>query len=448
MYGENTIRLTPSEPSDWPSSKIMRLNTIIRDHAPKTPKFLRILLLLLPYLELNDILACTLLNSSINRITSNLIWKNPDFNKLAYIHDATYMFNKFLDHLPTVRHETTVKIRKIDISDMEESLYERVNPNFFSIIVQYCSQELNSLNFQKIDFFSPTSLPKGPTIWELPHLTYLNLSYCSQVNDDMIVIMASACKALVQVRLDGLVRHRGNGLANLAVQCDRLESVSVRYNTALEDQAIIALGKFRHVRLLELDLTGCTKFTPAGFQILARYAAHLKYLSLAQTSCRIEELHRFTCMNNCTLSLDISGLQKCQHDELAGYIWASHWNALVDLTIDTATATALVELSQDHLIDTNIRQVTRLTLTNLPEHTPLTYLYQLLNLFPNVKHIKFIRAYFETDFMLGMYRTPSPTDEECITDSVLELFNRGQHGILASVIREREDNVDCSLINW
>jgi hypothetical protein len=264
----------------------------------------------------------------------------------------------------------------------------------------------------------------------------------------MIVIIARACRALVQVRLDGLEKHKGKGLACLAAECDRLESVSVRYNTSLEDQAIVALAKFRHIRLLELDLTGCTKLTPAGFEMLARYAAFLTYISLSKTSCRIEELRRFVCFNNRTLSLDISNLKACQHGALAEHIWNSHWKELLDLTMDTATATALVKLSRNHLVDANIRQVIRITLTNLPEHTPMAYLYQLLNLFPNVKHITFIRSYFETDFMLGSYRTPSPTEEQCITDSELEKFNKSQCKVLASVVREREDNVDCSFLNW
>jgi hypothetical protein len=437
-----------SDQSDSPPPSIGDINKLIQEYSQKRAKFFKIFPLLMPYLALKDKLTCALLNRSFYESTSELIWKEPDFHKLAHIHDALYMFNRFLNHIPTIRSETTAKIRKIDISNVEESLYDRVNPKFFSILVQFCSQGLNSLNLQKVNFFNSRSLPKSPSVWELPHLTYLNLSYCSQVNDDMIVAMARACRALIQVRLDGLVRHKGKGLAGLAAECDGLESVSVRYNTAMEDQAIVALAKFRHIRLLELDLTGCTKLTPTGFEMLARYAAHLTYLSLAETWCTLNELRRFICINRHTLSLNISGLKACSHEALADYIWHSHCKALLELTMDTATATALVELSQTYLIDANVRRVTRITLTNLPEHTPMAYLYQLLHLFPNVHHITFIRAYFETDFMLGTYREPSPTDEQYITDSELEKFNLRQEKVLASVIREREDNVDCSLLNW
>jgi hypothetical protein len=50
--------------------------------------------------------------------------------------------------------------------------------------------------------------------------------------------------------------------------------------------------------------------------------------------------------------------------------------------------------------------------------------------------------------MLGVYRTPSPEAEDAITDFKLQSFNLSQHKVVATVVREREDNLDCSLMNW
>ncbi|CEP10335.1 hypothetical protein [Parasitella parasitica] len=429
------------------SLNIRRLNKLIQQHyAEKSSKFYRVFPFVLPYIDYNDITTCALINSSYSHFVKDRLWSDPRFEKIAYTHDALYVFNKFLSQLPSIQPRAT-QIHKLDLKQIQETLYDRVNPKFLQIIIQYCTN-LNALDFEKVEFLSAKSLPKEP--WTLPHLTHLNLSYCPHVNDDIIVTIARSCRKLIRVKLDGLDRHKGRGLAGLAAECDQLSSISVKYNTAMEDQAIIALAKFRHIRLLELDLTGCTKLTSTGLAMLARYAAHLTNLSVARTNCRFEELAKFSCIQRFTETLDISGLKQIQNNFLANWIWQSRYQQLRNLTMEATTAIALVKLSQQpqYLLDTSILHVAKLKLTNLPEHTPMSYLYQLTNLFPRLTHITFVRAYFETDFMHGMYRPPSPESESCITDAQLAKFNVIQKQITAIVIREREDNVDFSLSNW
>ncbi|KAK4515840.1 uncharacterized protein ATC70_010798 [Mucor velutinosus] len=429
-------------------SSIQRLNRLIKQHyTEKSSKFYQVFPILLPYIHYNDIPTCALLNSSYNLLVKDTLWNNPRFDKIAYIHDALYIFNNFLKHLPYIQTSTASRIHQLDLQHLQESLYDRVNPKFLQIVTQYCTH-LSTLNLEKAEFFNAKSLPKGT--WALPHLTHLNLSYCPHVNDEMIVVIARACRQLTQVALDGLTKHKGQGLAGLAAECDQLSSISVKFNTAMEDQAIIALAKFRHIRLLELDLTGCTKLTSTGFSMLARYAAHLTTLSITQTNCKLDDIRKFSCIHHFTESLDISRLKQVNHERLAVWIWESNYQKLSTLTMDATTATALVKLSQQphHLLDTSIREVTNLKLMDLPEHTPMSYLYQLTSLFSRLTHITFVRAYFETDFLRGMYRTPSPEEESSITDAQLDVFNKSQLQITATVVREREDNVDCNLLNW
>ncbi|GAN11406.1 hypothetical protein MAM1_0583c10968 [Mucor ambiguus] len=449
MDNERIISFSSETTSNSPSpSSIQRLNRLIKQHyTEKSSKFYRVFPILLPYIHYTDIPTCALLNSSYNLLVKDQLWSNPRFDRIAYIHDALYVFNKFLTHLPHTQTNTASRIHQLDLQPIQESLYDRVNPKFLQIIVQHCTH-LNTLNLEKAEFFNAKSLPKGP--WALPHLTYLNLSFCPHVNDEMVVVIARACRQLTRVILDGLTKHKGQGLAGLAAECDQLSSVSVRFNTAIEDQAIIALAKFRHIRLLELDLTGCTKLTSIGFTMLARYAAHLKTLSVAQTSCKLDDIRKFSCIHRFTESLDIARLKQINHEKLAKWIWESNYQKLRTLVMDATTATALVKFSQQphHLLDTSIREMANLKLMDLPEHTPMSYLYQLINLFPRLTHITFVRAYFETDFLRGMYRTPSPEEESSITDAQLGVFNKSQQQITAIVVREREDNVDCNLLNW
>lgn len=449
MDNQRTINFTSEKTLNSPSSSnIQRLNRLIKQHyTEKSSKFYKAFPILLPYIHYTDIPTCALLNSSYNLLVKDQLWNNPRFDKIAYIHDTLYVFNNFLTHLPHIQTSTASRIHQLDLQSIQESLYDRVNPKFLQLIAQYCTH-LNTLNLERAEFFNAKSLPKG--LWALPHLTHLNLSYCPHVNDEMLVIIARACRQLTRVTLDGLTKHKGQGLAGLAAECDQLSSVSVKSNTAMEDQAIIALAKFRHIRLMELDLTGCTKLTSTGFTMLARYAAHLKTLSVAKTNCKLDDIRRFSCIHRLTESLDISRLKQINHEKLAKWIWESHYQKLRTLTMDATTATALVKLSQQphHLLDTSIREVTNLKLMDLPEHTPMSYLHQLTNLFPHLTDITFVRAYFETDFLRGMYRTPSPEEESSITDAQLDIFNKSQRQIMATVVREREDNVDCNLLNW
>lgn len=415
---------------------------------PHQHKIYKILASLTPYLSISDLVTMSMLNSTFNEAVNGIIWKAPKFQKLAYIHDSLYMFNKFIKHVSTVQPSTAKQVQKIDLNKMEESLYERVNPQFFKVLVNHCAEGLEHLDLSRTDFFNARSLP--PHTWTLPNLTFLNVSYCSQVNDDMLIKIARGCRNLVQIRLDGLPRHKGQGLACFAAECDKLTSVSVRYNTAMLDESIITLAKFRHVRLLELDLTGCTKVTPVGLDFLARYCAHLQYLSLAQTSCQLQQLKKFICIPNNTKSLDISDLKACEAEELTKWMWESTFKKLVDITIGMTTAIELVKLYQGQLVDTHKRfkTVKRIVLTNLQERTPWTHFVKLLEMFPNATYVTFVRAYFESDFMLGTYRTPSPEAEESITDFKLQSFNLSQSKVVATVIREREDNLDTSLLNW
>ncbi|KAG2213960.1 hypothetical protein INT47_001230 [Mucor saturninus] len=407
---------------------------------PIESKLYRIIPLVYPYLSTVDILVCASASSTLNHVF-DYVYNKPNFQKLSYIHDALFMFNKFLFHLPKIREKNLSKIEALDLSNIQETLYDPVNPNFFRILVQYC-RKLLILDLSHSDFFMHKSLPKHH--WQLPHLTVLNLSDCSQVTDEMLVSIARSCRAITHVALDNLTRHKGQGLAAFASDCDSLTSVSVRFNTAMEDQALTALAKFRHIRLFTLDLTGCKKITSVGLTMIARYCAHLTRLSLSQTVCTLIELRKFICILRSTHVLDISGCKQLDKNQVANWICNSQFLKLKEITMDTSIANAIVQFQGKNNNATTVPHVTNLTLTQLAEHTPMSCLYELLTVFPSLERVSFQRAYFETDFMLGTYRAPSPEDEAYITDANLERYNRTQTGVHAVMLKEEDQN----LLHW
>ncbi|KAI7902433.1 uncharacterized protein BX663DRAFT_511032 [Cokeromyces recurvatus] len=426
-------------------------NTIQLYIAQRQNKLYRVFPLIKNKLTIKDLLTCALLNSSFYEIVSNDIWKEPNFSKLAKIHNSLYIFNRLLSQLHLLRKVTASRVKKIDLSIIEESLYESVNPRFFQLFIDYCSEGLQSLNLSNANYLNKRSLPSSN--WTLPNLFYLNLSYCSNVDDDMLIIISRACRQLNKVKLDGLLKHKGQGLAAMATDCDQLKSVSVQYNTYLEDKAIVALAKFRHIRLLELDLTGCIKLTSVGFNALARFAAHLRYLSLSQTSCDLNQLSQFSCLNHyrrTVQSLNVSKLKYCSHNNLSAWIWhicrsATLSSSLVDLTMDMATAIALV--INTTVTDNSLPTVTHLTLIDLPEKTQINYLYKILNLFPHVIHISFIRSNFEATYSLfeAHMNDMDSLNKEYITDDTLHRFNLKQNKVLANIIYGKGDS---NLLQW
>ncbi|GAA5806950.1 hypothetical protein MFLAVUS_000299 [Mucor flavus] len=403
------------------------------------------------YLSISDLLTFGLANKKCHRILiMDIIWQAPNFDKLSHIHDALHMFNRFLNYLPTLDANKLRSVQALDVSNLEETCYDSVNADFFRLIVTYCPQ-LQSLNLSNTQFFNSRSLPKME-LWSLPLLSVLDLSNCSHVTDDMIVTIARGCRQLTAVKLDGLTRLKGKGVAALAAECDLLSSVSARNNTSMDDQALMALAKFRNIHLRELNVAGCTKLTSTGFEMLARYAAHLTVLCVAKTMCRLPELRKFICINRRTKTLDISGCKNLgqEQQELAKWFCKTEFQQLQDVVMDAATANAIVDFSRTQLVDVyhHIRQIKALRLVGLPQHTPFLYLNRLMHIFPQLKSITFERDYFESDFMLGSYRAPSPDMHEYITDDSLRMFNLRQSCVVASMVHQRESDIDCNLTNW
>ncbi|CAO3699930.1 unnamed protein product [Rhizopus stolonifer] len=301
---------------------------------------------IIPHLSRQDIITCNLINSSFYQLTCDTIWSQPRFDE-TYIHNELYMFNRFLSSLPSLSSSTLAKIKTLDLSSIQETLYERVNPDFFRLLVKHCPH-LCSLNLSHGSYFSKQSLP---TSWSLPQLTLINLSDCSHVTDDLLVTMARSCRQLSTVLLDQLPQLQGHGLAALAAECD-LDRVQVAHNRSMKDEGLVALAKFRHIHLRHLDLTGCTSLTPLGLKCLARFCIHLQKFSMA--GCRLDESLPLVCKR--MVSLDLSRGPKIKWGTLS---------CLESLSID------FQELLNHPL---EMPKLCRLTLTSCPDKIPVLIL--------------------------------------------------------------------------
>ncbi|KAI7849084.1 hypothetical protein BDC45DRAFT_449224, partial [Circinella umbellata] len=241
---------------------------------------------IIPHLDSTTIASCALVNHHFNTICNKQLWRIPRFDN-GYLYGALHLFNRFIDLLPDVRPEQVAhQVTQLNLTEMEESLYESVRPYFFEYLIRY-TPNLQILNLSKTNFLSTHSLQintANSPHFTFPHLRALDLSYCDYISDDLLLALAPALPRLQHLRLDSLGTGAGGGergLAAFADHCDSLASVSVRYNETIKDGSLMALAKFGKIRVKEVDLTGCAYITDTGLSTMARFNINLQYLSLA-----------------------------------------------------------------------------------------------------------------------------------------------------------------------
>ncbi|KAI8147940.1 hypothetical protein BJV82DRAFT_507134, partial [Fennellomyces sp. T-0311] len=224
---------------------------------------------------------CALVSRHFNNVCNKRMWRAPSFRD-GYLYGALHLFNRFIDLLPHVRPQVGQLVTQLNLSEIEESLYENVRPHFFEYLIRY-TPNLQILNLSKTSFFSTSSLSNIPRN-ALPHLRALDLSFCDHISDELLVALAPALPRLQYLRLDSLGTGAGGGergLAAFADVCDELSSVSVRYNSTITDGSLTALAKFGKIRVKEVDLTGCDNVNDIGMAAMARFNINIQYLSLA-----------------------------------------------------------------------------------------------------------------------------------------------------------------------
>ncbi|KAG0181978.1 hypothetical protein DFQ28_006889 [Apophysomyces sp. BC1034] len=302
---------------------------------------------------------------------------------------------------------------------------------------------------RRVSFFAPSSLRGLPSdqTWQLPQLRELDLSQADHVTDDLLVSLAAALPKLQRLKLDMVSSSSSDrGVAAFAYQCDQLQSISLR-DCTIHDMALSALAKFRKIDLKEVDLAGCRRITTAGLAIMGKYNIKLQYLSLAQTPCDAETLEAFrTGLANYLCYLDISGCKRLDQepDRVARCLSQSR---LIKLVVSMPVANAMVRLHQEQLLPSvSSSPMEFLEVDGLPEHTPMTFLDQLIQTFSSVKHIKLTRGYYDTDFMGGYLSGDAAVKNE-ITEAQVDKFNLKQH-VVVILVNKREKADDLGIHSW
>lgn len=397
-----------------------------------------------PFLDWHTLVQCSLVSRHFNEACNKRIWRKPEFHE-GYLHDSLYLFNRFIDLLPRLRPETRALIAQLDLSDIEETLYDNVRPHFFEYIVRYVSN-LQILKLRRTSFFSVKSL--GPLLrqhWSLPYLCVLDLSFCDHVTDDLLVALAPAMPRLEYLRLDSLGSSAGGerGLAAFADHA-QLVSFSIRNNATITDGALMAVAKFGKLNVKEIDITGCHNVTNAGLQTVARYNINLQFLSLADTQCSSETACAFLTGRSARYlrHLDIGFCRNVDRDATRiARCFKQGPTELKRLAISMTVAQAII-----HELDgqASPAPVEYLVIHHIPEGTHLRFLTLIATVFPSLKHLTLTRDYYEYDFISFGSRDAA---EDSVTEDTLKKFNLQQNKIVVTMANMR-DTIDGLTIHF
>lgn len=394
--------------------------------------------IVIPRLSWKDMAACALVNHKVYNIVQRCWWTTPDFT--GYLHDRLYMTNKLVGLLPSLRPQTRKLIRHIDLSELDEGLYDRIDPNLFDSFIKYMPR-LETLNISKTSFLD--SLPSHH--WEFPYLRSLDISYCDHMTDGLLVKLAKGLPCLTLLRMDNIAGGGGNrALAGFADSCEDLASVSIRNNPHIDDTALISLAKFTTIHLRELDLTGCVNVSEEAFSTTARHNVNLRYLSLAKTRITTDCLIPFLIgrAGRFLKHLDIGFCNGIDPQRLAPYLLQA--KNLKLLAISMPVATTLCQHQQIIQVD-ELSTVEFLVVHELTENTPMVFLEDLRRIFPGAKRITLTRDYYEADFMSFGSERPK---QAVITEDALNRYNMEQSSVIVTLANDRDTIEGLSIHFW
>ncbi|CDS05007.1 hypothetical protein LRAMOSA07537 [Lichtheimia ramosa] len=403
----------------------------------------------IPHLDTGSLAQCAKVNRHFNRECNKAIWRAPSFQD-GYLYNPLRLLNRFIDLLPVLRPETQALVTVLDLSHIEESLYESVRPHFFDALTRY-TPNLQVLKMVKTSFLTLSSV-RGTG--RLEYLRALDLSYCEHISDDLLVELAPRVPRLAYLRLDSLGSDAGGerGLAAFADHCDSLESVSIRYNDTITNGALTALAKFGKIHVKEVDLTGCAYVTPIGLAAMARFNINLQYLSLAKTACDVNHAIAFLTGRSARYlrHLDLGFCASLDDPMAADRIASVLWNeaerpapSLECLAISLSVAKAMLGRGPCPC------PILFLVVHGLHQDTPMQLLTALLASFPSARQIAFTRDEPEDEYMSFYSDVPDPsTSRHYINQDTIKQFNLCQNNVLVTLTNDREKIDGLTMHHW
>merc|ERR1712070_315121 len=110
-------------------------------------------------------------------------------------------------------------------------------------------------------------------------LSVLNLSFCTNLTDQSMELIAKACPKLENVNISGCVHLSDAGIRHLAVNCSHIQIFAISFCKRLTDTSVCTMADF--LWLEDLSLEGCRHITDDGIEVLAMEFAGMAHLNIS-----------------------------------------------------------------------------------------------------------------------------------------------------------------------
>ncbi len=141
-----------------------------------------------------------------------------------------------------------------------------------------------------------------------PNLRCLDLSYCSNIDDAGIKVLANGLPKLTSIILTFTGVGDG-GITAIARECKQLERMNLEVCKNITDSGIQNIARTSKLKLKHLNLGGCVKLSNISFQIVGTHLKNLITLNLAGCDSLIDYDVEDVCKN--CLSLEQLVLRAC-----------------------------------------------------------------------------------------------------------------------------------------
>ncbi|KAF0527650.1 RNI-like protein [Gigaspora margarita] len=406
------------------------------------------------YLSRQDLCVCSFVNKNWCQNVKTNIWNKPDF--ITEGTTSLQAFQQFLKVIETIASEQTRSlIQIIDVSQIQESLYETIDENWLLIIIQRCPK-LRSLIIRDASFITTTSIRKLCSSLKQPHgfLEHLDLSNSRNITEITLKSLIQNFPELVQITLDNCSGVSDSSISQIIYYCHDLQTINIANSrSCVTDTSIFAIAKFGKQKPRRVNFQSLQKISDNSIIALSNYCKNLVSINLSNCSlitCKaleslltankntleeliIHNMKSIPILESSFIELLIRCLNLTTFSISLGYIIPTLFVNHFSLGSSSKSPPLYTPKSSGNdarlILDLfeQFQNLQALLLHNVPEHTSTEFLWNLFEICGRrgnctLKDVKIYRTSYESDFILGGYAKVKQNGE--INQESVNNFNK------------------------
>ncbi|KAF9933291.1 hypothetical protein FBU30_005875 [Linnemannia zychae] len=381
--------------------------------------------------------ALALVNHECYLITMPVLWENPRLDN-SCVSTPLQSIQSILSSMEkgALSPETRLLIHTLDLSQVQETLYNTLPDSWLYIILQYAPVlHTLCLSGKTTSPFVQSQAFRKLALTNLVHssLRHLDLSDCTDVREPVLKALPSHFPNLVSLNLSRTSGVTDTALALLVDRCQDLETVNISYCRQVTDLGLFSVAKFCRRNLRVLHLTGNLKITDTSLLAVAKHCPRIEKLFLSECSRITDSALEWIARSCSSVSLKELELHRCDKI-MFGLplleLLANKCNVLERLTLTYKQINSRrddLKLVMEAFRD--FRSLQSIDIYEVPEHSPALFFWDLAyqGSRGNLKAVNLYRGSFMTDYILGNYAS-APEYDQNISDQSVRKFNDMRNG--------------------